>query len=355
MNHMTKEHFECNICRKEKKRLVFYKDVYNIHLHNKFQHFQCPNPDCVNDLFIVFETKQKAIEHMTIKHNVSADKAVEKIISYKNNNIDPFNPNKIIRNYRENCFDVEEHVNLLKEKTKNYIAQLKEEPKKEEQKRIDDNEKFNNNNYKSFKKNQFKKNINSIDDYFKHNNQSNYKVVVKELNNGETTEIGKADKYGNENETGPWNKNLKSMEKKTSSNPKKPEKPVLKIDDYASYFSQYYKEVKDFITNKLKSENTDEDLVEISADYGYQLIIIIDKQSAKENSELNMITNFGFNISLVDEILNCFANNPGYRLKDTLQKIQLGKLLILYKFLHICYMKESGSYYKKGNNNFLNF
>ena len=78
------------------------------------------------------------------------------------------------------------------------------------------------------------------------------------------------------------------------------------------------------------------------------MIVIIDKNNTKENSELKLLTNFGFGFSLVEEILHCFANTRGYKLEETLIRIPFSKILILYKYLNICYLKESGGFYKKG-------
>ena len=39
-----------------------------------------------------------------------------------------------------------------------------------------------------------------------------------------------------------------------------PTKPVLKITDYTSYFSQYYLELKKYITNKIKEDKMPKNL-----------------------------------------------------------------------------------------------
>lgn len=174
----------------------------------------------------------------------------------------------------------------------------------------------------------------------RHNNKQGY--ITKETEkNGITyiqkiqiSETQKAEKQKGNNETGP-------------NKIKVPEKPILKIADYTSHFLKYYSEMKSFITSKIKNENINENTVKITHTVYYQLIVIIHKLDFKEMGELNYINNFGFGFSMVYQILNCFASPSTYSFYDNLLEIQFDKLLILYKYLHICYLKASGAFYKK--------
>lgn len=298
------------------------------------KHFQCPFSECVNDYFVVFESRQKALEHMTIKHKCNINTADAKLKQHCNDKTDPFT-NKEISNYYEQPFDVESYVKVLREREDQYIKIRKENAVNnvvEKQINKGASWKSQNNKYGKYSKYDKGYNKNSNDNYFE-KSKDPYKVVVKEYGAVNGSSFNNSNNYNQSN---------------TGSQVKAPQKAVLKIDNYQSYFEQYYKEVKKYIMDKITSKDFEEKDIIIPKEQGYQLIVIIDKNKNEENAELKYITNFGFGFSLVDEILNCFANTNGYYLRDTLSRIPLSKLLILYKYLDICNLKASGGFYRHG-------
>jgi hypothetical protein len=299
------------------------------------KHFQCPFSECVNDYFVVFDSRQKALEHMQIKHKCTINVADSKLKQHCNDNIDPFT-HREIGNYYENPFYVESYVKSLHEREENYIKTKKEILTNNlVEKQINKgSSSWNNQSNKYGKYNKYGKGYDKYtnDSYFEKNN--NYKYAVKEY--------GEEESKLNHNNTSNYNQSNMGVQVKA------PQKPILKIDNYASFFEQYYKEVKKYIMDKITSKDFEEKDIIIPKEQGYQLIVIIDKNKNEENAELKYLTNFGFGFSLVDEILNCFANTKGYYLRDTLSRIPLSKLLILYKYLNICQLKASGGFFRHG-------
>ena len=317
LSHMNKEHYECQVCKSHGKSYIYYRDIRSIHLHNKFKHHQCPMPECLNDFFVVFESKQKLLDHLNYKHKCIGKQADDKISAHNKDNTDPFDQFKKITNYRDEQFDVDDLMKNMKIKMEKYVQNKKELALLNKPKEVIVS---TYNNYGGGNKKQ-----NFKEDY----NAKSFKVVMKE--------------YGNDNFEFSNAKILNSF-----SQPKVPEKPKLKIDDYPSYFNEYYNILKKYITDKIKQEEIEENKVRIPIEVGYQLTVLIDKNSNEENSELKFIVNFGFGLSLVDELLHCFARTKNYDLYQTLDRIPFNKVLILYKYFNICNLKVTGCFFRKG-------
>jgi len=259
---------------------------------------------------------------MVQTHKCKEKDADQMIENYLLDGSDPFNPHKKLKYYQEEKFDVEDQIKKLNDKVNAYIKSVKENPllynksKRVEQK----NESFNSKNYKG--------NIGKPNkDYISQEIEVDGMTVIRQK--------PKKPEVKEKNYTQPKPLNVV------------PSKPTLEISDYPSFFSQFYNELKSFITNKIKEEKINETEVIIPVIVGYQLIVIISKLDLNEMAELKFLTNFGFGFSMVEEILHCFSNSPKYYLTTTIKQLPFNKLLILYKYLHICYLKSTGAYYKR--------
>lgn len=233
---------------------------------------------------------------------------------------DPFNSSK-----EADMFDaginIEEYVNSLKEKITSYSKSCR------------DNNAINQVVQKNQKQKEKKDQPNKKQGYITKETEKDGITYIQKIQISDTKQKVK-------NQTAPTE----------STGPNKikiPEKPELKISDYTSHFLKYYNDLKAFIISKIKNENISENSVRISMAIYYQLGVIIHKLDFKQMAELTFISNFGFGFSMVYQILNCFASPSSYNLNDTLIELQFDKLLILYKYLHICYLKASGAFYKK--------
>eukprot|EP01026_Neomeris_dumetosa_P066175 TRINITY_DN6392_c0_g1_i2.p1 TRINITY_DN6392_c0_g1~~TRINITY_DN6392_c0_g1_i2.p1 ORF type:complete len:830 (-),score=131.32 TRINITY_DN6392_c0_g1_i2:506-2950(-) len=67
--HMERDHFHCNICRRINPRKYVYFDKYeNLEEHYKSDHYLCPMQDCLEKKFVVFETEQELKRHLAQNH-----------------------------------------------------------------------------------------------------------------------------------------------------------------------------------------------------------------------------------------------------------------------------------------------
>eukprot|EP00340_Litonotus_pictus_P010654 CAMPEP_0170536730 /NCGR_PEP_ID=MMETSP0209-20121228/102312_1 /TAXON_ID=665100 ORGANISM="Litonotus pictus, Strain P1" /NCGR_SAMPLE_ID=MMETSP0209 /ASSEMBLY_ACC=CAM_ASM_000301 /LENGTH=721 /DNA_ID=CAMNT_0010838125 /DNA_START=105 /DNA_END=2271 /DNA_ORIENTATION=+ len=397
ISHMTAQHFECQLCKPVYKNLCFHKDIRSLHLHNKYKHVQCPFGECLNDFFVVFENRKKAIDHMVTKHKCSSQVAEDRLNKYSSDNSDPFEPYKKITNYREDPLDVESLVKGLKETMSEYIKHKKEMKQNNvinqqinkysnkeptyNTKKGKKGGKWNNNNYDY--SNDFNKQSSITNDQYKNSQNKDYKVVVKEIHTDGSSVMWNNNNYDYSNDFNKQSSNTNDQYNKNSQNKdykvvvkeihtdgssvmfdgnlsnnntktmnsysqvKPPERPILKIDDYSIFFNDYFKTTRQFIINKIKSEEIPQKEVCVPKEIGYQMTVIIDRNDNKENAELKMITNFGFGFSLVEEILHCFCLTKGYSYEDSLSRLPFRKLLVLYKWLHICSLKITGGFYRR--------
>ena len=284
----------------------------------------------------------KVITHMTQIHKCKDKEADQMLERYLLDRTDPFNPYKRLDYYEDDIFNVEDCLKKLKEKQSSFIKINKQNiisMNKTKAKNENYNNNFNSDNYN---KSKVQNNNKGRGKGKGHNQTQNVEYVTEEYEENGITIIRQVQKTSTENK-----QSFKENNTQVTNKAQVPTKPVLKITDYTSYFSQYYSELKKYIINKIKNEKISEAEVIIPIIVGYQLVVIISKLENNEMAELKFITNFGFGFSMVEEILHCFSNNPKYSLFKTLDSLPLSKLLVLYKYLNICYLKASGAFYKK--------
>lgn len=288
----------------------------------------------------------KVMAHLTQIHKCKDKDADQMLERYLLDRTDPFNPYKRLDYYEDDIFNVEECLKKLKEKQSSFIKINKENSisiNKSKTKNENYNNNYNSNNYNS---NNYNKNRGQNNNKGRGKGQQqqtqNIDYITEQYEEDGMTIIRQIPKTSTENK-----QSFKENNNQVTNKAQVPTKPVLKITDYTSYFSQYYLELKKYIVNKIKSEKILEAEVIIPIIVGYQLVVIISKLDNNEMAELKFITNFGFGFSMVEEILHCFSNNPKYSLFKTLDSLPLSKLLVLYKYLNICYLKTSGAFYKK--------
>lgn len=320
----------------------------------------------------MFENRHKAIEHMTTKHNCKNPEQM--LDKYINDRTDPFDPNKKLpKHYSENYFEVIKYLEMLKAKEEEYSKKNRElypadkikmnkansvesniTNKKVNKEYSDYQDTRGGSNDKAYKG---KKQKHSI---YNNNNKKNKKEEIEyiteefEDENGVTV-IRKIPKSLVDSQNNHIKDNQKIVNKENQNfnnksgfnQVKVAEKPVLKIQDYTSFFTQYYNDLKKYITEKIKKEEIPEEQVMIPIEVGYQLIVIISKLEYKEMAELKFITNFKFDYSIVEELQHCFARTPKYDIIDTVSTFPLSNLLVLYKYIHICYLKATDAYYKR--------
>lgn len=312
----------------------------NKHIHGKFRHFQCPYPECINEFFVTFDSRSKAIDHMNTKHNCKDSNKM--LDNYKNNLSDPFNPHIKLIDYYDNSFNATELLQKLKNKIEDYSKQQKSQQLQlgdfnydEETSSIVYNYVNNNNTYIKGNQNKIKDNYNNSNNINDNNSNMKYKIVEYEENG--ITVNRKIPIIDNKQIT----KDSKIIMKKFN------ERPSLNIIDYSSFFKENYNYLKNYITNLIKTKDIPEKELFIPKEVGYQLIMMISKLENKEMAELKFLSNFAYGFSLIDEILHCLAYTQDFSLEKTLNDIPLSKLLILYKYIHICYLKVNNCFYKK--------
>jgi hypothetical protein len=127
----------------------------------------------------------------------------------------------------------------------------------------------------------------------------------------------------------------------------------IKID-YSFIFNSVVKIVKEYIATKIKSENPAEEEFLLPHEIIYQLIVIIDKLDQEKLLELNSLNNFGIDLEVFKEMKKLLsqATLDGKftdSFKKLLDKLEIRKLLICYKYLTTAQKKIDGLFYKLGS------
>eukprot|EP01025_Chloroclados_australasicus_P023032 TRINITY_DN23528_c1_g1_i6.p1 TRINITY_DN23528_c1_g1~~TRINITY_DN23528_c1_g1_i6.p1 ORF type:complete len:821 (+),score=96.68 TRINITY_DN23528_c1_g1_i6:135-2597(+) len=67
--HMERDHFHCNMCRRNKPNKFEYFNKYDdLQTHFKEEHFLCPMTECLEAKFVVFETEPELKRHLAQQH-----------------------------------------------------------------------------------------------------------------------------------------------------------------------------------------------------------------------------------------------------------------------------------------------
>ena len=136
---MNDLHFICQLCRENKKNIIFYKEIAQLLEHYKAKHFLCPYQECLDDIFVVFESEEKLNSHLITKHKCldAQNRMANFMFDNKKKNNDKQKP--LINHYNFNFsnysniteeFNFTEYINQLKEKVKEYSANIASNKKK---------------------------------------------------------------------------------------------------------------------------------------------------------------------------------------------------------------------------------
>ncbi len=378
-NHMNDKHFNCQLCNKE-KHVIFYKELNNLLKHYYENHYCCPFPECIQDYYIVFGTENELVNHFIQKHKITNAKETFKEIIKENKN----NFKEIADEKGE--FNFTEYVKELKEKSENYkinVVSQKERFVKINDKRYDDknnieiiyvkenkNNYQNNNNYNKRKKgnnyynNKFNNKYNNKNNYNKYNNQNynnqnnnksyhnkKYHNYNNNYNNNNYNNNYNNNNYNNNN----YNEELNNKKNTTTTDDDFDIKnqvvnKIKKSLNYSSIISFYLNVIRNYIKNKIITENIEEKDVFLSKDTTYQIIVIMEKKisSPKSLIELQFLNNFGMDINIyknLKELISSGETNEK-EFENILNKLHFKNLLILYKYLFISSKKIDGLFYR---------
>jgi len=172
-------------------------------------------------------------------------------------------------------------------------------------------------------------------------NANNYNNKKGKKNKKNTIE----DPYSQQQtESSAYNKG-KSLEKANISGQASQNKNI----DYLTVIYSLLTAAKEFIIEQIKTLKIKKAEIFIPKEVVYQLIVVIHKvENMKEIAELKSICHFGFPIEETRELKQLL--NDGYSdkglIKEILIKVEIKKILILYKFLDISIKKFKGVFYK---------
>lgn len=283
---------------------------------------------------------------MNDKHKCNESNAKEKIEKHLKDKKDPFN-NTIIEDYVDQGFNFKKVIDqykLSQEKALQNLQIMKKENYNDFLKIL--GEQSCNNNYITLIKNSNEKNYNN--EYYsnvkikndKYSKKGNYKVVMKEYGSESNSN------YNNLN----YNDNAIKMNSfKTSEfDPfNKIQKPYIRVDDYVSYFETHKKSLFDYIKCKILKEEYEEKDVTLTKYIVSTLIARIDKSSDKDTVELYCLMHLGIDYNIILEILQCFVKKDTNELSNVLNKLSVNKVLMVYKYLEICFHKYNKAFYKE--------
>jgi len=373
---MNEFHFICQLCR-DKKNIIFYKEISHLVEHNKYEHFACPYQECIDDMFVVFDSEEKLNSHLITKHKCTdAKNRIAKFMFEPSTDKTAKKKSYYDRSSQE-AVNFTKYINDLKEKVKNYANNLIQHKNtfigsKEEMKYYKDNHKVHNqkqgygntqikNELENYK---YSKNIQSPEDYFdvviQHDNY--YNSYKNKDNNYSYANYGDYHYSRKEQKRGKFQKNTKENINPRKDQPRDTQeyfeaaKQEIKID-YSFVFNAMYKLIKDYVTDRIKSEEIREEEFILPHEITYQLIIIIDKLDNQKLYELNSLGNFGIDIDVVKDIRNfvtegTFEKEKISRIFDSLL---MKKILIIYKYFNIAAKKKDGLFYKLGKKIISNF
>ena len=389
--HMNSFHFICQLC-KDKKNIIFYPELKNLLAHYKDNHYCCPFQECLADVYVVFTKEEELISHLITKHKVqNANERLNKLIFERKNE-------KKELQHETGEFNFSEYVKKLKQDSENYknntsnrFINLNEKYINDEgieviYRYVDNNNNYNNYGYdrnnkyrgnnnrgrggknnrrggKNYYNNKYNNNYNN-NDWKKNNsyyeNRYNYQgeSSLHNIEEEDHTATGYSnsgknlykvnDNNDNNNNNDNSNRNEQRYRKGKYNN--KDGNKNKKNVDYSFLFSFYLNIIKEFITNKIKSEKIPEKQVRLPKETIYQIIIMIDKfDSYDKLLELTYLNNFGIDLDIHKSLKSAIsANTPENEkiFKSILENLELKKLLIIYKYLLVCSKRVDNLFYR---------
>jgi hypothetical protein len=398
---MNEHHFICQLCR-DKKNIIFYKELDQLLDHYRILHYVCPYEECIADMFVVFDSEEKLNSHLITKHKCvdaqgklssfmfsSDNKSKSKNYQTKTYNIkDEFNFSQYVNELRDR---VNDHIKNMQNK-KVYVKSYEEEISYIGGRH---NMRFNNNYDNSYynynnDNNQITNYGNANTNYYgKRGKGQKYDDSSIQNQRGNTRRTGDTqdyldynNQYGHENQNyhqdnynqDPYQQNQNYQgqgarkknkfykpnnqfeDKQEVKYPKEQinvQQNINKIPakiDYSFIFNLFFKIIKEYIVQKINLNNPKEEEFIIPKETTYQMIIIIDKLENDKLIELGSLSNFGLDLDIFKELKALikdasFDTNTTYKVLD---KLEIKKLLILYKYIGIACKKIDGLFYKLG-------
>ena len=185
-------------------------------------------------------------------------------------------------------------------------------------------------------------------------NFTSYIDELKErMNNFITNVVNKRNKMGNDDIEVYTDERKYNQRNKKYNNEEIPNDTLKYIQpDYSFVFQSYIKLIKEYITEKIKNNYLKEKEFSIPKETIYQMIMIIDKLELYKLGELQSLNNFAIDLEVTSNLRKIIVeglNDPKDFFK-ILNKIDIKKVLIIYKYFQISYKKISNLFYKLGNN-----
>jgi hypothetical protein len=120
--------------------------------------------------------------------------------------------------------------------------------------------------------------------------------------------------------------------------------------DYKFVLKTWVLGIREFLKEKIQKETLSENVFFLPAETIYQMIVIIDRLEKQKILELQSVINFGFDLEIVKEVrvllISGFYDKES--IYNVLDRLDIKKILLLYKYLHIASNKLNGLYYKLG-------
>ena len=350
--HMTQLHFLCEICKNKGKKIIFYSVLPNLIQHNKIKHYCCPYKECVNDLYVSFGTEKEFTGHLISKHHMNDIGGKLNSIVIENQPQEISYPEKFDISLNRDEFNFSNYIKKLNERYINHKDEL--EKRRVIENKFNDN-KFdyndieveviyandNNNNNNNKKKNNYKNN-NYKNNNYKNNNNDELKLNIQSQPYIPKTKKGK---FQNQDFKQNKNNQIIFVDDKNSNHKKSDSL------DYEFLFQYYLTLIKDYITNRIKIREVDEDEIKLPKETIYQLIMVINKiETKRQLLELSSIQNFGLPMENINTIKNLLMSETNDSNKEKLyiefDNLTMKNMLILYKYISTALKKITGSFFK---------
>ena len=378
--HMNDHHFICQLC-KDKKNIIFYPQLENLLAHYKDNHYVCPFQECLADVYVVFAKEEELVSHLITKHKVqNATERLNKLVFDRKGSDRELQHETGEFNFTEYIKKLKEDSEDYKKNNKNRFINMNEQYFNEEGIEIVYRYENNNRNYNNYNNYGYNKNNNyRNNDYWErggknrrgNKNYYNNKFNNNNYYNNQGNRYNKKNYYGNSdlhnieeensnknknyiNESNNYNNNYSNKNEQKQYKGKyhnnKEDNKFKKNIDYSFLFSFYLNIIKEFITNKIKTEKIEEKQVSLPKETIYQIIVMIDKFDSNDKLlELVYLNNFGIDIEVHKTLKSVIPENTPENEKtfrNLLEKLELKKLLIIYKYLYVCSKKVDNLFYR---------
>lgn len=329
----------CSLC-KNNKSIIFYKElkqlVTNLIIflyfsyfkveHHEDRHYVCPYEECLSDIFVVFDTEQALNSHLVTKHKCldAQNKIAQFMFEGKGSsgsNKKQLNKNTY-KNQEKGEFNFTNYVNNTKTRVEQTSKEIRENQNKS-------NNNYNNSNY-------------SNNNNYNNNNRNRNKRGGGNKNNNYDNNYNNNHESNKRNNNNNNNNNKLNEQISTTKN--------IDPQEVSSIFNIYCITMKQYICDKIKKDNLKEEEFVIPKETLYQLIMIIDKLNHLQMSELQSLINFGIDLEVFKELKRVIMEGlkGNEELENILNRLEIKKVLLVYKYFITCVKKLDGLYYKKG-------